>query len=176
MKAKSKEKVIKQKFSLSLMWKQRYLLLMSVPFVIWLIVFKYIPLWGWSMAFQEVKPKSFALSFFEREFVGFDNYKTSWHYNLLEFIDNTYASVIKTKNNEYTLCGFSYGMQPSYTINADDTLGNPNYIEITLTDSHDVGDTLDFYDSVTYEYLSTKTWEYTKEHDGYECVTEGFAK
>lgn len=74
MKAKSKEKVIKQKFSLSLMWKQRYLLLMSVPFVIWLIVFKYIPLWGWSMAFQEVKPKSFALSFFEREFVGFDNF------------------------------------------------------------------------------------------------------
>ena len=108
--------------------------------------------------------------------IGFDNYKTSWHYNLLEFIDNTYASVIKTKNNEYTLCGFSYGMQPSYTINADDTLGNPNYIEITLSDSHDVGDTLDFYDSVTYEYLGTKTWEYTKEHDGYECVTEGFAK
>lgn len=74
MKAKSKEKVIKQKFSLRLMWKQRYLLLMSVPFVIWLIVFKYIPLWGWTMAFQEVKPKSFALSFFEREFVGFENF------------------------------------------------------------------------------------------------------
>lgn len=108
--------------------------------------------------------------------IGFDNYKTSWHYNLLEFIDNTYASVIKTKNNEYTLCGFSYGMQPSYTINADDTLGNPNYIEITLTDSHDVGDTLDFYDSVTYEYLGTKTWEYTSKYSGYMCVSEGFAK
>ena len=40
MKSKSKEKVIKQKFSLALMWKQRYLLMMSVPFVIWLIVFK----------------------------------------------------------------------------------------------------------------------------------------
>lgn len=108
--------------------------------------------------------------------IGFDNYKTSWHYNLLEFIDNTYASVIKTKNNEYTLCGFSYGMQPSCTINADDTLGNTNHIEITLTDSHDVGDTLDFYDSATYEYLDAKTWEYTKEHNGYECVSEGFAK
>ncbi len=34
MKSKSKEKVIKQKFSLALMWKQRYLLMMSVPFVI----------------------------------------------------------------------------------------------------------------------------------------------
>ena len=34
---------------------------MSVPFVIWLIIFKYIPLWGWTMAFQEVKPATFAL-------------------------------------------------------------------------------------------------------------------
>ena len=69
-----KEKVIKQKFSMQLMWKQRYLLLMSVPFVIWLIIFKYIPLWGWTMAFQDVKPATFALSFFEREFVGFANF------------------------------------------------------------------------------------------------------
>lgn len=41
----------KQKFSWNLMWKQRYLLAMSLPFVIWLIIFKYIPLWGWTMAF-----------------------------------------------------------------------------------------------------------------------------
>lgn len=69
-----KENVIKQKFSWKLMWKQRYLLLMSVPFVIWLIIFKYIPLWGWTMAFQDVRPKSFALPIWEREFVGFDNF------------------------------------------------------------------------------------------------------
>ncbi|MBP3475668.1 MAG: sugar ABC transporter permease [Lachnospiraceae bacterium] len=74
MKAKSKEKIIKQKFSLQLMWKQRYLLMMSVPFVIWLIVFKYVPLWGWTMAFQEVKPKTFAQPVWERKFVGFDNF------------------------------------------------------------------------------------------------------
>ena len=65
---------MKQKFSGKLMWKQRYLLLMSVPFVIWLIIFKYIPLWGWTMAFQDVRPKSFALPIWEREFVGFDNF------------------------------------------------------------------------------------------------------
>ena len=69
-----KENVMKQKFSGKLMWKQRYLLLMSVPFVIWLIIFKYIPLWGWTMAFQDVRPKSFALPIWEREFVGFDNF------------------------------------------------------------------------------------------------------
>ena len=44
--AKKREKTTKQKFSWQLVYKQRYLLLMSVPFVVWLIVFKYVPLWG----------------------------------------------------------------------------------------------------------------------------------
>lgn len=70
----SKEKKIKQKFSWQLMWKQRYLLLMSVPFVVWLIIFKYIPLWGWTMAFQEVKPRTMTLPIWERPFVGFGNF------------------------------------------------------------------------------------------------------
>ncbi len=68
------EAVVKQKFTWKLMWKQRYLLFMSVPFVIWLIIFKYIPLWGWTMAFQDVRPKSFALPVWEREFVGMSNF------------------------------------------------------------------------------------------------------
>lgn len=66
--------VLKQKFSWKLMWKQRYLLGMSVPFVLWLIIFKYVPLWGWTMAFQEVTPKSFAMPLWERKFIGFDNF------------------------------------------------------------------------------------------------------
>lgn len=74
VKRSQKETVVKQKFSGQLMWKQRYLLLMSVPFVVWLIVFKYIPLWGWTMAFQEVKPKTFPLPIWQRPFVGFDNF------------------------------------------------------------------------------------------------------
>jgi putative aldouronate transport system permease protein len=68
----------KQKFSWGLMWKQRYLLCMSVPFVIWLIIFKYLPLWGWTMAFQDVKPKTFALSMWERKFVGLDNFSKAF--------------------------------------------------------------------------------------------------
>lgn len=72
--AKKKEKTTKQKFSWQLVYKQRYLLLMSVPFVVWLIVFKYVPLWGWTMAFQDVRPKTFALSVWEREFVGLGNF------------------------------------------------------------------------------------------------------
>lgn len=72
--AKKREKTTKQKFSWQLVYKQRYLLLMSVPFVVWLIVFKYVPLWGWTMAFQDVRPKTFALSVWEREFVGLSNF------------------------------------------------------------------------------------------------------
>lgn len=33
--------------------QQRALAVMSVPFLIWLFVFKYLPLWGWSIAFQD---------------------------------------------------------------------------------------------------------------------------
>ncbi len=51
---------------------QKELLLMSVPFLIWLFIFKYLPLSGWLMAFQDYKP---ARGFQESEFVGFDQFK-----------------------------------------------------------------------------------------------------
>ena len=73
----AKEKMKKkkgQKITPAILWKQRWLLVMSVPFVIWLIIFKYIPLWGWTMAFQEVKPATFALPIWERTWVGFKNF------------------------------------------------------------------------------------------------------
>lgn len=35
--------------------EQKELLLMSVPFLIWLFIFKYLPLSGWLMAFQDYK-------------------------------------------------------------------------------------------------------------------------
>lgn len=62
-----------------LLWRQRYLLMMSVPLLVWLVIFKYIPLWGWTMAFQEVKPATFAVSMFERKWVGFDNFLKAFH-------------------------------------------------------------------------------------------------
>lgn len=52
--------------------EQKELLLMSMPFLIWLFIFKYLPLSGWLMAFQDYKP---ARGFQESEFVGFDQFK-----------------------------------------------------------------------------------------------------
>jgi len=57
-------------------WKrvsqQRFLLLLSVPFIIWLVVFKYIPLIGWLTAFQDFKP---GFGFFKQEWVGLKHFK-----------------------------------------------------------------------------------------------------
>lgn len=51
----SSSKINKSKW-LKRLYKERYLYIMSIPFVIWLVIFKYIPIWGWIMAFQEFRP------------------------------------------------------------------------------------------------------------------------
>ncbi|BCZ44158.1 sugar ABC transporter permease [Clostridium gelidum] len=65
---KKKEK----KISWKLMKKQRFLIFMSLPFAIWIIVFKYIPLVGWTMAFQDYKPGK---TFLNQTWVGLKHFK-----------------------------------------------------------------------------------------------------
>jgi putative aldouronate transport system permease protein len=52
-------------------WKtisnQKQLILMSVPFLIHVLIFSYLPIWGWLMAFQNFNP---AKALFEQEWVG----------------------------------------------------------------------------------------------------------
>lgn len=52
--------------------QQRALVLMSVPFLIWLIIFKYVPIWGWTAAFQDYKP---ALGIWDQTWVGFKHFE-----------------------------------------------------------------------------------------------------
>jgi putative aldouronate transport system permease protein len=54
------------------MMDQRWLLLLSVPFVLWLIVFRYIPLAGWIMAFQDYKPH---LGIFDQKWMGLKHFQ-----------------------------------------------------------------------------------------------------
>lgn len=54
------------------LYLQRALLVMSIPFVLWLFVFRYLPIWGWTIAFQKYKP---ARSFSEQEWVGLEHFK-----------------------------------------------------------------------------------------------------
>ncbi|MGG1615237.1 ABC transporter permease [Paenibacillus sp. NRS-1782] len=51
--------------------QQKYLYFMSIPFVIWVFIFSYLPLWGWTMAFQNYKP---AKSFSDQKWVGLNNF------------------------------------------------------------------------------------------------------
>lgn len=52
--------------------RQKYLILMIFPFVVWLIIFRYIPLWGWITAFQNYKP---GIPIFQQQWVGLKYFK-----------------------------------------------------------------------------------------------------
>lgn len=47
------------------------LMLMSLPFLAWVIIFKYVPLWGWTIAFQKYK---LARDLFDQTWIGLDNF------------------------------------------------------------------------------------------------------
>lgn len=60
-------KIAAKKSFLSRMYTQRYLLMLSVPFMLWIILFSYVPIWSWIMAFQNYK---FGRGLFEQQWVG----------------------------------------------------------------------------------------------------------
>jgi len=68
---------------------QKFLILMSFPFVIWAVIFCYVPLWGWTMAFQNYKPGK---TFFNQQWVGFQQFVDLFHdRNFLPVLRNTLA-------------------------------------------------------------------------------------
>lgn len=52
--------------------RQKALILMSVPFLVHIIIFKYVPIWGWLMAFQNYWPGK---GLFQQTWVGFENFR-----------------------------------------------------------------------------------------------------
>jgi len=60
---------------------------MSIPFVIWLFIFSYLPLWGWTMAFQHYSPK-FGFRFWEQKWAGL------YHFRFL-FEDERFLRVLR---------------------------------------------------------------------------------
>ncbi|WP_397376370.1 ABC transporter permease [Paenibacillus vietnamensis] len=52
--------------------KQKMLMLMSLPFLAWVLVFKYVPLWGWTIAFQKYR---LGRDIFDQAWVGLNNFK-----------------------------------------------------------------------------------------------------
>lgn len=84
---KSKQKVKEPKTKIT--WKeikrQKVLLFWAAIMVVYGVVFYYLPLAGWTMAFQNYKPR---LGIFHSQFVGWDKFRTL-------FSDMTFIRVIR---------------------------------------------------------------------------------
>lgn len=107
--------------------------------------------------------------------IKFDDYKSSWHYNLLEFTENRYAAIIETSCNKFILVGFHFGLQPSFTVTANDEMTMDNIL-ISLVDSHDNGTFISYLDDITIEKDSATNWTYTNKYNGYECIGNNLAR
>lgn len=110
--------------------------------------------------------------------INFDAYKSSWHYNLLEFMENLYSAIIipNSVDNRF-LCGFNFGLQPSFTVTTSTDNGASDIITVTLVEMSERGLTAD--EDWGEEHHSTTTWGYTKWVNTikcYECVGRSRAR
>ena len=85
MDAKKDVTVKKKKTLATRMWQQKELILIALPFVVYILVFNYAPLMGWLMAFQRYRP---GLGLWEQEWVGLENFK-------MLFSDASFIRVIR---------------------------------------------------------------------------------
>lgn len=80
---------IDPEIGVELSWKtvktQKQLIFMSVPILLYMILFYYVPVWGWLMAFQNYRP---ALEFTKQEWVGLQQFQ-------FLFEDDTFIQTIR---------------------------------------------------------------------------------
>lgn len=67
--------------------------------------------------------------------VELDEYKSSWHYNLLEYQNNKYVAIV----NGHLACGFEMGLVPSYNVQGNHEVGLSDKVTITLNGSSQRG-------------------------------------
>lgn len=86
---KQKTAETKTKITWNEIKKQKQLILLSLPFLIYIIIFNYTPLVGWVMAFQNYKP---AKGFFEQKWIGLDKFQQLFSNDVfIRVIRNTLA-------------------------------------------------------------------------------------
>ncbi|MEK3717448.1 ABC transporter permease subunit [Paenibacillus sp. FSL H7-0756] len=84
-----KNKRKKQPITWRVIKNQNQLIWMSVPLMLYIILFAYVPVWGWTMAFQNYRP---AKSFGEQEWVGLKQFKFLFtDDNFIRVLRNTLA-------------------------------------------------------------------------------------
>lgn len=139
--------------------------------------FKTIEFLGNSCSFQEVYD-GFKVTDTIQFNIALDNYKPSWQYNLLEFLDNRYSAIITPRGNDNKYYpGYNFGLQPSYTIQTASNPSESDIITITLVEMSSQGSTA----AVDWKgEQSTETrWRWVKkvgETICYECIGLGRAR
>ena len=88
--------------------------------------------------------------------IPFDDYKTSWQYNLLEFKQNLYVAEVGNVNGNAIFAGFEHGLEPQYEINGSTSESESTSIKITLTEASNWG--IFEYDSWSYYNVPEKKW------------------
>jgi putative aldouronate transport system permease protein len=71
-------------------WAQRYLMILTLPAVLWILIFNYVPMYGIIIAFQEYTPFQ---GFLHSPWIGLDNFKEL-------FLDPTFIDSLK---NTFTI-------------------------------------------------------------------------
>ncbi|MDR2701857.1 MAG: ABC transporter permease subunit [Spirochaetaceae bacterium] len=94
---------------------QRQLIYMSLPLILYVLLFSYVPVWGWTMAFQNYKPSK---SFFEQEWAGLRWFKFLFSDpGFLRVLRNTLAmSLINTSLGFITAIGFALFLNEMRTV------------------------------------------------------------
>ena len=115
--------------------------------------------------------------------ITLDNYKWSWHYDLVKFLDRNYSAIVTPKGlDDKFYVGFNLGLQPSYQIETSTEVGQIDNITITFTESS-LGSLIDL-NGVTSSESTDKTWVGVRsvitstgaKYDSYECYGNGIAR
>lgn len=109
--------------------------------------------------------------------IAFDDYKTSWQYNLLEFMDNLYAGMVKPKSDSNAFfIGFNFGLRPSYEIATTTEDGSSNKITITMREDSVHG--MYTFENPRIVENGDVTWRYVEnvgDYATYECIDYNIA-
>lgn len=71
----------KKRNLLKTLWDQKYLMLMSVPMLLYVLLFNYYPMWGWRYAFQNLDLNNFKRG---ADWVGLENF--AWLFGRDDFL------------------------------------------------------------------------------------------
>lgn len=115
--------------------------------------------------------------------ITLDNYKSSWHYDLVKFLDRNYSAIVTPKGlDDNFYVGFNLGLQPSYEIETSTQVGQIDNITISFSESS-LGSLINL-NKITISESTDKTWVGVRsvitstgaKYDSCECYGDGIAR